>query len=196
LLPRVAIGAGAVDLADWPFRAGGLYLEIGFGDGERLVHRAKARPDAAFLGCEPFVNGVAKLLASMEREQVGNIRIHAGDARELLDRLPDACLDGVDLFYPDPWPKRRHRKRRFVSDESLSALAVRMKPQALLRFASDIDDYTGWTLARVARSPDFTWLVDRPADWRIPWPDWQSTRYERKAFAEGREGAYLTFRRR
>ncbi|MGJ0506140.1 MAG: tRNA (guanosine(46)-N7)-methyltransferase TrmB, partial [Methylocystis sp.] len=124
-----------------------VFLEIGFGGGEHLVAAAAARPDVGFIGCEPFVNGMAKLLARIDALGLSNIRLHQGDAAEVLRVLPPASLGRVFLFYPDPWPKRRHRKRRFVSKETLEELARVMRPGAQLRFATDIDDYAGWALA-------------------------------------------------
>jgi tRNA (guanine-N7-)-methyltransferase len=195
LLPKLALPAeGLLDpgaLFAAPMRE--LHLEIGFGGGEHLAREAAAHPDIGFIGCEPFINGVAKLLAQIDAQSLTNVRIHAGDARDILKRLSVASLDRVDLLYPDPWPKRRQRKRRFVSDETLAMLARCLRLGGTLRFASDIDDYTGWTLAHVLRNPDFHWYA-RPADWQA-WPSWEPTRYERKAREEGREGVYLTFRR-
>ena len=173
-----------------------IWLEIGFGAGEHLLSAATRRPDVGMIGCEPFVNGVARLLADLAGADLGNIRLHCGDAGELIDRLPDASLGRVFLFYPDPWPKRRQRKRRFVSDTMLARLARVMKPGAELRFASDIDDYSGWTLAHLLRSPDFAWTAERATDWQSPWPDWVRTRYERKAVVEGRRPCYVTAVRR
>lgn len=170
-------------------------LEIGFGGGEHLLRHALASPDIGLIGCEPFVNGVAKLLALAEQHSLSNVRVHAGDAREVLSRLPRGCLDRVDLLYPDPWPKRRQRKRRFVSPETLSQIAAALKPGASLRFASDIDDYTGWTLALLLSTDEFHWDAQGSADWRQPWADWQPTRYEEKARREGRDSAYLTLTR-
>jgi tRNA (guanine-N7-)-methyltransferase len=172
-----------------------LWLEIGFGGGEHLAARARAHPEIGFLGCEPFVNGVAKLLAVIDRDGLENIRIWHAEATGLIDRLPSGCLAGAYLLYPDPWPKRRYRKRRFVSDENLAALARVLGPEAQLRFASDIDDYAGWALARVLRSGAFRWAAERPNHWRQPWPDWPGTRYEAKATREGRKPVYLTFQR-
>jgi tRNA (guanine-N7-)-methyltransferase len=168
-------------------------LEIGFGGGEHLADHAQRRPQTGFIGCEPFRNGIAKFLEQVEARSLNNVRVHAGDAGVLMDRLPESILAGVDLFYPDPWPKRRQRKRRFVSDEILGRLARAMAKGAALRFATDIDDYAGWTLARVMRSPFFAWPAARADDWRKPWPDWPSTRYEAKALREGRRPVYLTF---
>ncbi len=199
LLPKVRV-APAAGLSD-PFGLfeGGpddLRLEIGFGGGEHLATDAQAYPERGYFGCEPFINGVAKLLAEIDVRGLNNIRIHPGDAGDLIDVLPAASLSGVCLLYPDPWPKRRHRERRFVSDAMLARLARAMRPGAELRFATDIDDYAGWTLARILRSPDFTWPAQRAVEWLTPWPDWPGTRYEAKALREGRRPVYLTFIRR
>jgi tRNA (guanine-N7-)-methyltransferase len=173
-----------------------LRLEIGFGGGEHLAADAQTHPHCGYFGCEPFVNGVAKLLVEIETRGLANIRVHPGDANDLIGALPAASLSGVCLLYPDPWPKRRHRERRFVSDALLARLARAMRPGAELRFATDIDDYAGWTLARILRSPDFTWPAQTAEEWLKPWPNWPGTRYEAKAFREGRRPVYLTFIRR
>jgi tRNA (guanine-N7-)-methyltransferase len=170
-------------------------LEIGFGGGEHLAAQARAHRDTGFIGCEPFVNGMAKLLAVVDAEDLSNVRLWDRDATELLPLLPAGAIDTVYLLYPDPWPKRRQRKRRFISDESLRALARIMRGGGELRFATDIDDYAGWVLARVLRSADFEWTAMRADDWRRPWDGWPGTRYEAKAAHEGRAPAYLTFRR-
>ncbi|MBZ6077066.1 tRNA (guanine(46)-N(7))-methyltransferase TrmB [Microvirga puerhi] len=167
------------------------WLEIGFGGGEHLAAQARAHGDVNIIGCEPFVNGMAKLLAVVDHEKLENVRVWDEDVTDLLPHLPDACLDRVYILYPDPWPKRRQRKRRLVSDETLKALARIMKPGAELRFASDIDNYIGWVLARVLRSPDFRWLATGPDDWRKPYDGWPGTRYEAKAIREGRVPSYL-----
>ncbi len=168
-------------------------LEIGFGGGEHLIEAAAREPDVGFLGCEPFINGVAKLLSGIERRGLRNIRLHRGDAIEVVDRLPDASVARVYLFYPDPWPKRRQRKRRFVSEDALARLARKMPRGAQLRFATDIDDYAAWTLARMLASPDFRWSASAAADWLNPWDGWTPTKYEAKAMAVGRKPVYLTF---
>jgi tRNA (guanine-N7-)-methyltransferase len=173
-----------------------LRMEIGFGGGEHLAHAARLLPGTGFIGCEPFVNGMAKLLAAMDEGGLRNIRVHDADALPLLRRLPDSCLGGVDLFYPDPWPKRRHHKRRFVSDESLAEIARVVRPGGQFRFASDIDHYVGWVLARILRSPSWDWTARRADDWRRPFPDWPGTRYEAKAKREGRVPSYITAVRR
>jgi tRNA (guanine-N7-)-methyltransferase len=170
-----------------------VFLEIGFGGGEHLVAAAAARPDVGFIGCEPFVNGMAKLLARIEALGLANIRLHQGDAAEIIGWLPPASLGRAFLFYPDPWPKRRHRKRRFVAKETLEALARVLRPGAQLRFATDIDDYAGWTLARVREATDFAWTAATSTDWLTPWEGWTQTKYEAKAMAAGRKPVYLTF---
>ena len=172
-----------------------LRLEIGFGGGEHLLARALENPDVGFIGCEVFLNGVAKLTARVSEAGLSNILIHDGDAALLLAALPDACLEEVALLYPDPWPKRRQRKRRFVSDERLAGIARLLRPGGVLRFATDIDDYAGWTLAHAQRSPTLAWTAERAGDWRAPWPSWPGTRYEAKARREGRTPSYLTFAR-
>lgn len=173
-----------------------LWLEIGFGGGEHLIAEAAAHVGIDFIGCEPFVNGLAKALAGLAAENLGNLRLHNGEAQDVLAALPDGGLAGAYLLYPDPWPKRRHRKRRFVSDETLEALARTLRPGAELRFATDIDDYAGWTLARILRNPHFDWSATSARDWLTPWTGWSGTRYEEKALREGRKPAYLTFVRR
>jgi tRNA (guanine-N7-)-methyltransferase len=185
-----------IDLGALFPRAREVWLEIGFGGGEHMIAEASANPDVGVIGCEPFVNGVAKLLAAIERAGVRNLRVHAGDARDLLDVIPDGALGRAYLLYPDPWPKKRHWRRRFVSRENLDALARVLRPGAELRVATDIDDYVRHTLEHVAARDDFEWLAERAADWRAPWPGWPSTRYEAKALREGRRPTYLRFRRR
>jgi tRNA (guanine-N7-)-methyltransferase len=173
-----------------------VWLEIGFGGGEHLVAEAAANPDFGFIGCEYFENGLAKALALIESKKLDNIRLYCGDAGAIIDALPERALQGAYLLYPDPWPKRRQRKRRFLSDGMLAALARIMSSGAQLRFATDIDDNAGWTLARVLRTPDFAWNAETAADWREAWPGWTMTRYEAKAVAAGRKPVYLTFLRR
>ncbi|NIX75554.1 tRNA (guanosine(46)-N7)-methyltransferase TrmB [Microvirga terricola] len=196
LLPsiRVTPGVGPAELFAKPADAARpTWLEIGFGGGEHLAHQARAHRDIDFIGCEPFVNGMAKLLAVIDEEELGNVRVWDDDVTDLLPTFPEACLDRVYILYPDPWPKRRQRKRRLVSDEMLTMLARVMKPGAELRFASDIDDYIGWVLARLLRSSDFRWTATRADDWRKPYEGWPGTRYEAKAIREGRVPSYLTF---
>lgn len=199
LLPRLALdisGPSPSDLAglfDPP--TGNVRLEIGFGGGEHLIAEARAFPDAGFIGCEPYVNGMAKILTQIEAHNIGNIRLFAGDAAELLAWAPPRSLARIDLIHPDPWPKRRHWKRRFVQDLTVAAMARVLKPDGEFRFVSDIDDYCAWTLAHLSRSPDFFWTAERACDWQLPWPDYTMTRYGAKAEREGRRAAYLRFRR-
>lgn len=169
-----------------------LWLEIGFGGGEHLVHMAALYPQIGLIGCEPFVNGVAMLLGKIRQAGVQNLTIHPGDVRDLFDVLPDACLDKVFLNYPDPWPKARHHRRRFVTPGYLQGLARVMKPGAEFRVATDIPDYVRQTLEEVPPA-GFT-LVSQAGEGGA-WPDWISTRYEQKALREGRSPHYLTFRR-
>ncbi|NPD20417.1 tRNA (guanine(46)-N(7))-methyltransferase TrmB [Alterinioella nitratireducens] len=171
-----------------------LWLEVGFGGGEHLVHQAAANPDVGLIGCEPYINGVAMLLAKIRDAGVDNLRVHPGDARDLFDVLPEASLSRVFLLYPDPWPKKRHHRRRFVTQEHLEPLARVMTPGAILRVATDIPDYVRQTLQEVPKA-GFDWLAERPRDWREPWGDWLSTRYEQKALREGRVPHYLAFRK-
>lgn len=197
-LPSVAVDVSGIIAPDavFSFARTELRLEIGFGDGERLIEEATQRPDVAFLGCEPFLNGVAKAVAAISDRGLVNVRIHPGDARDLLKALPPASLDRIELLYPDPWPKRRHHKRRIVSDEFLAAAARALKSGCELRFATDIDDYCAWTIRHLMRSPDFDWPAQRPEEWLSPWAGWAPTRYEQKARREGRPSAYLTFVRK
>ena len=200
-----ALSPGAVDWDANPERApldlgalfGGrpVWLEIGFGGGEHMVHQAGANPGIGIIGCEPYINGVAMMLGKIRRAGVTNLRVHPGDVRDLFDVLPDASIDRVFLLYPDPWPKARHHRRRFVTPEHLEPLARVTRPGAEFRVATDIADYVRQTLEQVPRH-GFDWLARRPADWQEPWPDWLSTRYEQKALHEGRRPHYLTFRRR
>jgi tRNA (guanine-N7-)-methyltransferase len=197
LLPALRLPpAGRIDPQDLfadPKRC--FRLEIGFGGGEHLAAQAEACPDIGFLGCEVYVDGVGSLLRHLDRRGLDNVRLHDGDAREVLERLPDACLDRVFLLFPDPWPKVRHHKRRFVSKPSLDALARVLTDDGMLVFASDHVEYVRWTLERAADHAAFRWLARSPADWRRP-ADWVETRYEAKALAAGGCCFYLRFARR
>jgi len=172
-----------------------VWLEIGFGGGEHMIAMAEAHPEIGIIGCEAYINGVAMLLSGIERAGVANLAIHPGDARDLMDVLPDGSIGQVFLLYPDPWPKKRHHKRRFVSPENLDQLACVMASGAVLRVATDIGDYARHTIETICRNRQFEWLARRPADWRRAWPGWPGTRYEAKALREGRIPHYLSFRR-
>jgi tRNA (guanine-N7-)-methyltransferase len=171
-----------------------LWLEIGFGGGEHLVHMAKTYPEIGIIGCEPFINGVAMLLGKIREAGVTNLKVHPGDARNLFDVLPDGCVEKAFLNYPDPWPKKRHHRRRFVTQEHLQPLAQVMAEGSEFRVATDIPDYVRQTMQEVPKA-GFEWLAEGPSDWREPWGDWISTRYEQKALREGRTPHYMTFRR-
>lgn len=171
-----------------------LWVEIGFGGGEHLVHMAARYPEIGIIGCEPFLNGVAMLLGKIRESGVENLRVHPGDARDLFDVLPEGSVEKAFLNYPDPWPKKRHHRRRFVTPEHLDGLARVMATGAELRVATDIPDYVRQTLQEVPRA-GFEWLAEGPEDWRQPWGDWISTRYEQKALREERVPHYLTFRK-
>jgi tRNA (guanine-N7-)-methyltransferase len=170
-------------------------LEIGFGAGEGMVAEAKANPRVGFIGVEPFVNGMAKALAAIEAEGLRNIRLHFDDAANLIAWLPQSSLARVDLIHPDPWPKRRHWKRRFVQDETVAQLARLLRRGGDFRFVTDIPDYASWTLQRLAHSRDFEWTAQCATDWRKPWPGFTSTRYYAKAAREQRCSCFLIFRR-
>ena len=199
LLPRLAVeiaGAGRADLTtlfDPPVEQ--VRLEIGFGGGEHLAVEAGEFPGTGFIGCEPYVNGMAKILSQIEARGIRNIRLFAGDAAELLAWLPLHSLSRIDLIHPDPWPKRRHWKRRFVQDATIAAMARVLQPGGEFRFVSDINDYAAWTLSHLLHSPDFVWTAQRADDWRLPWAGFTMTRYGRKAEREERKATYLRFRR-
>lgn len=200
LLPRLAVPLaerGTLDPRSL-FEAGTrkVWLEIGFGGGEHLADQAAANPDTGIIGCEPFINGVAKLLAEVERRPLANVRIHDNDARDVQESLQDGSLDRVFLLFPDPWHKKRHHKRRFVSEETLDELARIMVDGAEFRVATDIANYCRWTLREIRAHDAFEWLAEKPSDWRTRPADWPGTRYEAKAVREGRRPVYLTFRRR
>ncbi|MEO7223881.1 MAG: tRNA (guanosine(46)-N7)-methyltransferase TrmB [Devosia sp.] len=171
-------------------------IEIGYGGGEHLARMAAENPASGYIGCEVFSGGVAKLLEAADDLDLRNLRLFTDDALKLLVKLPPASLDAAYLLYPDPWPKSRHHKRRFISPQTLGELARLLKPGSVFRFATDIEDYANWTLAHIVRSPDFRFAPDRPGIWHEPYPGWQPTRYEGKARLEGRSTSfYLEFQR-
>ncbi len=179
-----------LDLAQ--FKGRPIWLEVGFGGGEHLVHMAAANPQVQLIGCEPFVNGVAMLLGKVRQAALDNLVIHPGDVRDLFDVLPDGVIEKVFLNYPDPWPKARHHRRRFVTPGYLLPLHRVTAPQAEFRVATDIPDYVRQALEEI---PPAGFALEREADRGEAWPDWFSTRYEQKALREGRQPHYLTFRR-
>jgi tRNA (guanine-N7-)-methyltransferase len=199
LLPRLAIDLDNPAPPDpavlFPFAVSDVRLEIGFGGGENLIAQAAARPQAGFIGVEPFVNGMAKALAAIESANLQNIRLHFDDATGLIAWLRDASLTHIDLIHPDPWPKRRHWKRRFVQDETIARLARILRRGGELRFVTDVADYAAWTLQRFMRSAQFEWTAQCADDWRKAWPDFTPTRYHAKAAREQRSPCFLIFRR-
>ena len=200
VLPGIAVGvpaSGRIDLQTL-FGAGraSIWLEIGFGGGEHLAIQAETHPSIGLIGCEIFEHGIVKLLANIERCHIENIRIFTDDAWLLIGALPRASIDRVFILFPDPWPKRRHNKRRLVSEATLDALAEIMTDDAELRLATDDCDYLCWMLERVTNHLAFEWLARRPRDWRVRPQDWPPTRYEEKARAAKRAAAFLRVRRR
>lgn len=173
-------------------------LEIGFGGAEHLIHKAGSDREALYIGVEPFLNGVAKALVGIDKSNLENVRLHHGDVRDVLDRLPDDCLDNAYILFPDPWPKPRHFKRRLIQQELINGLHRVLKPGGHLYFASDITSYVDWALIRILRYRDphgrgFDWPAKNAKDWMQAYPDWPGTRYEAKAFREGRTPHYFTF---
>jgi len=199
LLPRIRVDTTPERiepgmLFEQPLRD--VWLEVGFGGGEHLAEQARMHPDVGMIGCEPFMNGVARLLSEIERDGIENIRILADDARDLLDRLSDASIGRAFVLFADPWPKARHRRRRFIGPENLDRLARIMKDGAELRLASDQMPLIRWMLFHAVNHPAFEWTARGPEDWRTRPADWPPTRYEAKALAEDMACVYLTFRRR
>lgn len=173
-------------------------LEIGFGGGEHLLHEAARLPANGFIGIEPFINGMAKMLAALGEapHKAENIRLYNNDALQVLDWLPERSLSGIDIFYPDPWPKKKHWKRRFVNAGNLGRFARALQKGGALRFVSDIDSYVNQVLQSMRGRQDFFWTAETAKDWQTPYEAWPGTRYEAKARREGRGSAYLTFIRR
>lgn len=195
LLPRIGLPSGPLDLGPLFPGLHAFGLEIGFGGGEHLAAQAHAHPEMGFIGCEPFLNGVAKLLTEIDEGGLTNVRVHMDDARGVLARLADRSLARVFLLFPDPWPKLRHHKRRFVQTETLDALARVMKSGAELRVATDHGDYAAWALMHLMRDARFFWTAGHARDWAARGADWPATRYEQKALQAGRPCSYLRFLR-
>ncbi len=172
-----------------------VWLEIGFGSGEHLLWQAERNPDIGFIGCEPFINGVAALLGGIEDRGLETIRVHDGDAREVLAWLPKSSIARAFILFPDPWPKKRQLKRRLLTPETVHALARVLASGGELRFASDDTAYAGQALRAVKQGGAFRWLAANAADWRARPADWPETRYERKALSEGRKPVYLRWQR-
>jgi len=198
LLPDVSVPmeeGGALNPADLFPDADDCWLEVGFGGGEHLAWQAQQHPNIGMIGAEPFVNGVAKLLTKIDDNDLTNVLVHHGDVRPLLESLPGGALSRLFVLHPDPWPKKRHHKRRMISAWFFEQAARLLKPGGHLRVASDIPDYVCWTLMHAQNNPTFEWLAETPLDWHRRPMDWPETRYEAKARREGRPPAYLVFRR-
>ena len=197
LLPKLALtpkpGLAPRDYFPSPSDIADVWLEIGFGAGEHLAFQAALYPKFGIIGAEPYVAGMAKLLAKIADTGIANVRLYTEDARDILAALPDRSIGRVFILFPDPWPKSRHHKRRFIQMEMLDQLARVMRPGAELRFATDDGGYLVWALERLMAHPSFVWMAESPADWRARPDDWPETRYEAKAIRAGRTCTYLRF---
>jgi len=200
LLPRLTIElpeSGSLDpRALFTKPVDEVWIEIGSGAGEHLAEQAKRHPTIGFIGSEVFEDGIVRLLGEIARCELANLRVFTDDARLLLGALPPASIARVFILFPDPWPKRRHHKRRLVAPAALDLLAAAMRDGTELRLATDDRDYLAWILEHTTAHPDFVWLARRAADWRERPEDWPPTRYEAKARAAGRVPAFLRFQRR
>lgn len=196
LLPKMAVPeTGPLDAVRLFGDERPLWLEVGFGAGEHLAAQAESNPGIGLIGCEPFLNGVVGALGHVERLGLGNVRLHMGDALDVLERLPDASLDRVFLLHPDPWPKARHAKRRFVNPGPLDVIAAKLRPGGEFRLGTDHDIYCRWALMQMAKRRDFEWLAESSADWQTRPADWPQTRYEAKARRLGHEVWYFRYQR-
>jgi len=196
LLPRIEVPAdGPIDAVTLFGDDRPLELEIGFGAGEHLAGQAAMRPDTGFIGCEPFLNGVVGALGHVRDGALDNVRLHMGDALEVIERLPDASLDRLYLLHPDPWRKARHAKRRMVNHGPLDAIAAKLKPGAEFRLGTDDPTYCRWSMMVMNQRRDFRWLAESAADFLTRPDDWPETRYERKARRQGHEVWYFRYLR-
>lgn len=201
LLPRLRVavphdGGGFAPRDVFGSAVRDVWLEVGFGAGEHLVAQAEAHPDIGFIGCEPFINGVAAALSEIKKRRLANVRIHDDDARPLLNALAERSVGKVFVLFSDPWPKTRHNERRFIGPGTIDAIARILKDGGELAFASDHMGYVRWTLDHLDRDGRFAWTARQPADWRHRPDDWFPTRYEAKAMARGVPCVYLRFARR
>ena len=198
LLPAISVpDAGPLDartlFGDADDAGRPLELEIGFGAGEHLAGQAAARPDHGFIGCEPFINGVVGALGHVRDGKLDNVRLHMGDALDVIERLPDASLSRVYLLHPDPWPKARHAKRRMVNHGPLDAISAKLKPGCEFRLGTDDPTYCRWSMMVMNQRRDFAWTAREPKDFLTRPADWPETRYERKARRHGHEVWYFTY---
>lgn len=196
MLPSSSVpAAGPIDAMALFGKDCPLELEIGFGSGEHLAGQAMMRPKHGFIGCEPFLNGVVGALGHIERGDLRNVRLHMGDALDVLERLPDASLDRVYLLHPDPWPKLRHAKRRFMNKGPIDLIARKLKSGGKFRFGTDHPVYCRWAMMVMGQRDDFKWLAKGPEDFLERPDDWPETRYEKKARRQGHEVWYFRYRR-
>ncbi|MBL0848832.1 MAG: tRNA (guanosine(46)-N7)-methyltransferase TrmB [Candidatus Liberibacter ctenarytainae] len=179
----------------FPLPVNQVRMEIGFGRGEHLLRRATEMPNTGFIGIEPFINSMAQCIRGLEELKLFNVRLYHNNAIYLLDWLPNNCIDVIYLLYPDPWTKKKHLKRRFISPINLERFSRILKKDGMLYFVSDIDSYVNWTLFNFCNHCDFQWIAEESADWLTPFHDWIPTYYERKAQSAGRTATYLTFKR-
>ena len=196
LLPKITFDTESDFLSQFAEGTKDIWLEIGFGGGEHLCRQAVLHPDTGFIGCEPFINGVARVVSVVNDEGLENIRLWPDDARFIFPAIPDAALARVFILFPDPWPKKRHVKRRLITPDTLDELARMMRPGARLVVASDHMEYVRWALSQLCAHPAFEWLAESAPDWQNPPTGWGGTRYEEKALKRGEKAAYLVFRRR
>ncbi len=198
LLPRLKIDLPETGLniaSVFTDAAKPLWVEIGFGAGEHLVEQARQNPEINFIGCEPYINGMARLLASIEENKLSNIRLYDGDGRQLLAQLNNNTIERLFILFPDPWPKVRHHKRRIITQESLALIYNKLIDGGQLRIATDHVDYCGWILAQLLAFKKLVWTAEKPADWTNPPPGWIKTRYQCKAEAQGRSASFLTWKK-
>jgi tRNA (guanine-N7-)-methyltransferase len=179
------------NIFDKPFTK--FWFEIGFGNGEHVKNEALAHPDTAFIGAEPFINGMAALLNSLRDQDDSNIRVYMDDAMAVINALSDNVLDGIYILNPDPWPKKRHWKRRIVQPEHVEKFVRVLKPGGKLIMTTDIDDLAEWMCIHAANNANLRWTAEKPADWQIAPEGWIPTRYESKGVAKGRKQTYLVF---
>jgi tRNA (guanine-N7-)-methyltransferase len=201
LLPQLAVPEGPLDahvlFGDAEGSGRPLELEIGFGAGEHLAGQAAMRPRTGFIGCEPFLNGMVGALGHVRDTGLSNVRLHMGDALDVLNRLPDASLDRAYLLHPDPWPKARHAKRRFMNAGPIEMVARKLKPGGEFRFGTDHPVYVAHAMMVMQQQAGlFDWQVSGAADFLTRPADWPETRYERKARRLGHEVWYFRYLRR
>lgn len=197
LLPRYGVEALPEHISElFSYVPTKMVVEIGFGGGEHLAHIAKLYPEKAYIGCEPYINGVASLLGHIEDQALESIRIFHGDARLLLESFAQASIDEIYILFPDPWPKRKHHKKRLIITPMIELLAYVLKPGGRLLLATDHEDYAGWMLSFMGRSPDFSWTANEKSDWEAAPANWTRTRYQQKAAKDGREAMFFEFVRR